>query len=73
MKISDEEYEVLSKIAFSQCDRNCKECKYYFPETDYGCFALDVLYFVLFIVKEGQNEQKRISSNASTNKPNQKP
>lgn len=56
MKISDEEYEILSKIAFGQCIQDCEQCKYYYPESLYECFAVDTLRFILFIQRR-ENKQ----------------
>lgn len=58
MIISDEEYEVLSKIAFGQCVQDCEQCKYYYPESLYECFAVDALRFILFNTREDKNEKR---------------
>lgn len=58
MKISDEEYEVISKIAFGQCINECEKCKYYYPESMYECFAVDALRFIMFKVRDDKQWQK---------------
>lgn len=58
MKISDEEYEVLSKIAFGQCVQDCDKCKYYYPNSLYECFSIDVLKFIQFNIREERNEER---------------
>lgn len=59
MKISDEEYENLRKIALTQCPTTiCKECKYYYPEKySCGCFSLDILHFIQFKIRGDENEK----------------
>ena len=58
MKISDEEYEVISKIAFGQCINECEKCKYYYPESMYECVAVDALRFIMFKVRDDKQWQK---------------
>lgn len=72
MKISEKEYTVLSEIAFGLCRNSCNTCKYYYPNSKYECFAVDALCFIQYQIKEERNEQKRISSNTSTNQPDLK-
>lgn len=50
-KISDEEFEILAKMAFGPCLGNCKECKYYYAGGKSDCFALDAFMFLKYAVR----------------------